>query len=260
MNGLLLVTGGLGDIGAAIAGKFLANGWRVAVNDLAPQAEGEARLAALVGQDAARDAGYFPADDTDRDAVEAVVAAVRREMGGIPGVVAVNAGIVEPAPFLDLSAETWQRHLEANLTGAFHVAQTCARIMVAAGAGGTILFTGSWVQDVPSRNIGAYCVSKAGLQMLTRQMALELAPHAIRVNVVAPGVVDAGLSGRMFRAGQADPAVFEAVIPLHRLQTADDVADAFWLLAQPEATYITGATLLCDGGMSLFNWQEQQQP
>jgi NAD(P)-dependent dehydrogenase (short-subunit alcohol dehydrogenase family) len=257
---VVLVTGGLGDIGAAIAAKFLNKGWRVAVNDVRPQHEGDARVACLAGDAAdavAAAARYFATDNADRVAVEAMAAAVERDLGAPPSLVIVNAGVVEPAPFLETSLDNWRRHLDVNLTGAFHVAQTFARAMVRAGNGGTILFTGSWVQEFPEWNIGAYCVSKAGLKMLARQMALELAAHNIRVNLVAPGKVDAGLSAQMFRTGQADPALAESVIPLRRLQTAADVADAFWLLAQPEAAYVTGATLLCDGGMSLFNWQRR---
>lgn len=255
MDPLILITGGLGDIGAAIARKFIAHGWRTALNDIAPQAEGEARLAELFGENRAR-ACYYAADNTDRPAVRAMVQTLVQGRG-VPTVAAVNAGVVDPAPFLHISAENWDHHLNVNLSGAFHVAQAVAQEMARVG-GGVILFTGSWVQDVPSRHIGAYCVSKAGLKMLARQMALELAPYGIRVNIVAPGIVDAGLSGRMIRSGQADPAPFERAIPLHRLQTSEEVADAFWLLAQPEAAYITGATLLCDGGMSLFNWQDEK--
>lgn len=262
MRPLILVTGGLGDIGAAIVRKFAANGWNVAVNDLLPPVEGIARLremcAEAPGGPSPETAGYFRADNTDRAAVEGMFAAIVQVLG-VPDVVAVNAAIVEPAPFLEMSPETWSRHIDVNLTGAFHVAQTAARAMRTQGRG-TILFTGSWVQDVPSRNIGAYCVTKAGLKMLARQMALELAADGIRVNVVAPGIVDAGLSGQLFRSGQADPRPFERAIPLHALQTAAQVADAFWLLTRPEAAYITGATFLCDGGMSLFNWQEPPAP
>ena len=248
----LLVTGGLGDIGLAITRKFSGNGWHVAVNDMLPQSDGEDRLASAVRVPAGT-VRYWECDNTDPVAVEAMMSAIVGQRG-VPNVIAVNAGVVEPVSILEMTPDRWRRHLDVNLTGAFHVAQAAARQMVA-NSGGTILFTSSWVQDVPSRGIGAYCVSKAGLKMLARQMALELAPHNIRVNVVAPGVVDAGLSGRMFRSGEADVIPFQRAIPLGYLQTADQAADAFWLLAQPEAAYITGASLLCDGGMSLFNWQ-----
>lgn len=248
----LLITGGLGDIGLAVAAKFQAGGWRVALNDLAPQAVGEARLAEALSLP---DMRYFAGDNTDPNAVAALVAAVEAAWG-VPQVVAINAGTVEPSPLLEVSPESWRRHLDTNLSGAFFVAQAAARRMQAAGTRGNLLFTGSWVQDVPSRSIGPYCATKAGLKMLARQFALELASSGIRANVIAPGVVDAGLSRQMFRAGTADPAPFLRAIPLHQIQTATQVADAFWLLAQPEADYITGATLLCDGGMSLYNWQE----
>ncbi len=255
ISGLLLITGGLGDIGIAIARKFSANGWRLALNDLVEQEEGEVRLAEVLPEAAAAGtARYYEADNSNPAAVNALFANVAVDEG-VPDMVAVNAAVVEPMPFLELTPQAWRRHIDVNLTGAFFVAQCAAKAMIDSSRKGRIVFTSSWVQDFPSNNIAAYTVSKAGLKMLARQMALELARHGIRANLVAPGIVDAGLSGEMFRSGQAKREPFESLIPLHRLQSANDVADAFWLLAQPEASYLTGSTILCDGGMSLFNWQ-----
>jgi NAD(P)-dependent dehydrogenase (short-subunit alcohol dehydrogenase family) len=145
--------------------------------------------------------------------------------------------------------------IEVNLTGAFHIAQAAAAILVAQGRSGVLIFTGSWVADVPSRGIMPYCVSKAGLQMLARCMALELAPHGIRANVVAPGVIDAGVSGQIFREFPERRAPFEAMVPLGTLGTPAQVAQAAVFLGSDAASYITGATLRVDGGASLFNFQ-----
>jgi NAD(P)-dependent dehydrogenase (short-subunit alcohol dehydrogenase family) len=120
-----------------------------------------------------------------------------------------------------------------------------------------LLFTGSWVGDVPSRQIMAYCVSKAGLQMLARCLALELAPHGIRANVVAPGVLDAGVSEQIFRDFPERRRPFEAMVPLGTFGTAEQVAQALVFLASDEATYITGITLRVDGGASLFNFNPE---
>ncbi len=126
--------------------------------------------------------------------------------------------------------------------------------MRAAGWPGVLLFTGSWAGEVPSRGLLPYCVSKAGMQMLARCLALELAPHGIRANVVAPGVLDAGLSAQIFRQFPERRQPFERIIPLGTLGTAEQVADAMVFLASDAASYITGATLLVDGGASLFQF------
>jgi NAD(P)-dependent dehydrogenase (short-subunit alcohol dehydrogenase family) len=129
-------------------------------------------------------------------------------------------------------------------------------LMKEAGTGGRIVFISSWVQDVPSANIAAYCVSKSGLKMLAKCMALELGRDRICVNVVAPGFVDAGLSGRMF---QEDPGLREKCmrkVPLGYVQSASDVARAVKLVCSPGLEYMTGSTLLVDGGNSLFFWDE----
>ncbi len=252
MNQVVLITGALGDIGWATAQKFAAGGWKVALNDVAPKEEtARQRAEQCAGSEPMR---FWAADNTDRAAVDAMLADIEATFG-LPGIAIVNAAVVVSMPFLEMTLENWQAHLDVNLTAAFHVAQAAARQMVAAGKPGRILFTGSWVQDVPDPNIPAYCVSKSGLKMLAKVMAAGLAKHGIRVNTVAPGVVDAGLSARLFRAGKADVSTFTAHIPLGALQTAEQVADAFWLMAQPEADYLTGTTLLADGGGSLFQFK-----
>ena len=243
----LFITGGLGDIGVAVARRFLQEGWSVAVNDLDPPSRGHRRLEQALGCDGSR-CLYLQGDCAEADHVERM--AVMLEQWGVPDVAAINAGVVETCPLLECSAETWRRQIDCNLTGAFLAARMCARLM-ARQRRGLLLFTGSWVSAVPRPGLAAYCVSKAGLDMLARQMALELAPLGIRVNVVAPGVVDAGLSGQLFRSGLADPEEFARRVPLGRLQSAEEVAGAFWLLARPEAGYLTGARVLCDGGLSL---------
>jgi NAD(P)-dependent dehydrogenase (short-subunit alcohol dehydrogenase family) len=239
----------MGDIGKATALKFAANGWEVALNDLLSAHDALPQIATW-------DAPifhYWSADNAIRAAVDEMMTEIEATLG-LPTVGIVNAGVVQPMAFLEMTEENWRYHLDVNLTGAFHVAQALARRLVAAKTPGRILFTGSWVQEVPRANIPAYCVSKSGLKMLAKTMALTLARDGIRVNVVAPGTVDAGLSAQLFREGKADPDEITRHIPLGALQTAEQVADAFWMLAQPEADYITGATLLADGGASLVQY------
>lgn len=241
----VLITGGCGDIGRATALLCAQEGAAlVAVVDLP-----EALTAQPLGD--APGIVRYACDVADQRAVAALFANVE-QAHGLPDVVIANAGIVESAPALEVTARIWQQTLDVNLNGAFYVAQEAARALVRQGRGGVLLFTGSWVGEVPSRQIMPYCVSKAGLQMLARCLALELAPYGIRANVVAPGVLDAGVSARIFRQFPERRAPFEALVPLGTLGTAEQVAEALAFLASDAAAYVTGTTLVVDGGASLF--------
>jgi glucose 1-dehydrogenase len=124
--------------------------------------------------------------------------------------------------------------------------------MVAGGRGGHIVFTGSWTQDQPREGIGAYCASKSGLKMLAKCLALELGAHGVRVNVVAPGWVNAGLTAKNLAANPQLRAEMEGQVPLGRLMPVDDYARAVRLFCSEEASYVTGTTFLVDGGASLI--------
>ena len=233
----IAITGAAGDIGFAMARELTERGARVTVIDKAPAEQA--------------DWDYVQADVVDREAVDAALGAID------PLDVAIgNAGIVESAPFLEVTPEQWRAHLDVNLTGCFNVGQAAARLMVERGRPGRILFTGSWVGEVPWPDIAAYCVSKAGVRMLARSMARELAEHGIRVNVVAPGIVWAGMARRQFETDPAYARRASGVVPLGEFGTPEQVAKAAAFLCSPDADYITGATLLVDGGASLFRFAE----
>jgi NAD(P)-dependent dehydrogenase (short-subunit alcohol dehydrogenase family) len=242
----IAVTGGAGDIGSAMAAELLSRGAAVTLIDRAPKADAERvveRLAPL------GDAVYRQIDVTDRAAVDEELAAIDPL-----DIVIGNAGIVEAAPFLEVTASEWQRQLDVNLTGCFNVGQSAARLMLARGRPGRIIFTGSWVGEVPWPDLTAYSVSKAGVRMLARTMARELAPHGIRVNVVAPGIVRAGLAKHQLETDPVYARRVSGVIPLGDLGTAEQVAQATAFLCSPDASYMTGSVLLVDGGCSLFQF------
>jgi NAD(P)-dependent dehydrogenase (short-subunit alcohol dehydrogenase family) len=244
------VTGGAGDIGVAIGAELARRGARVTLIDRKSEREAEPCLA-RVGE--AGSVAYRQADVRDRAALEEALRSVD------PLDVAIgNAGVVESAPFLDITGEQWQTHLDVNLTGCFNLGQEAARLMVERGVPGRIIFTGSWVQDVPWPEIAAYSASKAGLRMLARSMARELAPHRILVNVLAPGIVNAGLARHQLETEPQYARRVAKVIPLGELQTAEQVACAMAFLCSPDADYITGSVLLADGGCSLFQFDEEE--
>jgi NAD(P)-dependent dehydrogenase (short-subunit alcohol dehydrogenase family) len=245
----VLVTGGAGDIGRAIGRRLAADGNHVTLLDLLdPEAGRQAaeQTAAAAGV-AAEYVAYAHADVTDRAAVDRVIADLPRL-----DIAIANAGVAQSAPVLEITEQQWQNHLSVNLTGAFHTAQSAARRMVADGSPGLLLFTGSWIGSVPWPEMTAYSTTKAGLEMLARQFARELAGRRIRANVVAPGIVRAGLAKHQLETEPQYAARAARVVPLGELQTADQVADAVGVLCSPAGSYMTGSTFLVDGGCSLF--------
>jgi NAD(P)-dependent dehydrogenase (short-subunit alcohol dehydrogenase family) len=172
-----------------------------------------------------------------------------------------NAALVYNEPFLEIAPAHWQATLDLNLTGQFHFGQAAARIMVKQrpakasgskrGIRGKIIFNGSWVSEMPWADGSSYAVAKAGLRTMVKAMANELAPRGIRVNLMAPGIVMAGLSKICYETDPKYAARVQAVIPLREFGTVAQCADAFLFLAGAESDYITGATLLVDGGASI---------
>jgi NAD(P)-dependent dehydrogenase (short-subunit alcohol dehydrogenase family) len=185
-------------------------------------------------------------DVRDRAAVDAVVAAVVREFGRLD-VVLESAGIAHRLDFLDLDAETWDRVIAVNLTGMFHVGQAAARQMVEQGGGGSIINVTSQLAEVARPERAAYVASKGGTRSLTQAMAVDLAPHGIRVNAIAPGPALTGLTRANYINPEARRAT-EAMIPLGRLGQPDDLVGAVLFLASDESLWVTGSTVTVDGG------------
>lgn len=236
----VVITGGAGDIGTAIAGELVRHGAQVTLLDQKPRAEVTRSLARL------GDVDYVSLDVRDPQPVGETLAGID------PLDVAIgNAGIVASAPFLEITPEQWSSQLDVNLTGCFNLGQAAARLMVSRNRPGRIIFTSSWVQDVPWPEICAYAVSKAGIKMLTRSMAAELAPHRILVNAVAPGIVAAGVARRQLETEPQYAARAARAVPLRRFQQPADVARLIAVLCSDAGDYMTGSILLADGGCSL---------
>jgi NAD(P)-dependent dehydrogenase (short-subunit alcohol dehydrogenase family) len=249
LDGLgIAITGAAGDIGHAMSLEVASRGARVTMIDRLARSD----VAALIETvSALGECEYRQADVTDREQVHAAL----RDIDPLDVAIG-NAGIVEPAPFLEITPEQWQAQLDVNLSGCFNVGQLAARLMVARGRPGLVLFTGSWVGEIPWPEIAGYCVTKAGVRMLARSMARELAPHGIRVNVVAPGIVFAGMARRQYETDPSYARRASVVVPLGELGSAEQVAQAVAFLCSPEAAYMTGSVLLVDGGASLFQFEE----
>ena len=242
-----IVTGAAGDLGNAMSRQLAQNGAHVVMWDIVPRADAADAIARVRAHDAA--VVYAEVDVRDRPAVDAAIAGLPRL-----DIICSNAGIVDAQPFLELCQDNWQNHLDINLTGCFNVCQSAARKMVADGTKGRIILTSSWVGSIPWPEITAYSVSKAGVNMLVKQMARELAAQGILVNAVAPGIVDAGLAGRQLREEPQYAARVAKVIPLVEPGTAEEIAAAVVYLASPQTAYMTGSILTLDGGCSLFQF------
>lgn len=235
---VVLVTGaGLG-IGRALCAAFVADGATVVVNDA------DAARAAQAAADLGPTAHAAPGDVADVAAVRALVEAVVRRHGGLD-VAVCNAGITEFGRFLDYEPATFDRVLAVNLRGSFFTAQAAARAMVAAGRPGRIVLLSSVTGVVAMEGLAAYGATKAALRQLARSLALELGPHGITVNAVAPG---ATITERTVHERPAYEADWAAVTPDRRVATVDDVAAAVRFLAGPGAAHVTGQTLVVDGG------------
>jgi glucose 1-dehydrogenase len=166
-----------------------------------------------------------------------------------------NAGIEKNAAFIDVTEEDYRAVIEVNLSGPFFAAQEFARHRRDAKGGGKIINISSVHEELPFPNFTAYCMAKGGLKMMMRNLAIELAPLGITVNNVAPGAIETPINKKLL----SDPKLLEpllANIPLHRVGQPSDVAGVTAFLASSDADYVTGATIVVDGGL-LWNYSEQ---
>ena len=248
-----LVTGSSQGIGREIALRLAHEGADVIVNYRSHPEEGEAVSAEI--RALGRRSVAVRADLAVVGEVSSLVDRAVAELGGLDLLVN-NAGIEVHAAFADVREEDYDRVLAVNLKGVFFATQAFVRHRRDAGRpGGRVINISSVHEDLPFPNFAAYCASKGGLKMLMRNLAIELAPLGITVNNVAPGAIETPITS----APPHDPATRAALlgnIPLARLGQGRDVGGAVVFLASDDASYVTGATLVVDGGLT-WNYSEQ---
>jgi 3-oxoacyl-[acyl-carrier protein] reductase len=243
-----LVTGGSRGIGRATALALARGGFDVAVNYRETRAAADEVVAEI--RAAGRRAVALQADVGEATEARGLVAGTVEHLGRLDVLVS-NAGVIEKAGVLELTEETWDRLFRVNVRGAFFCAQAAARHLAQAGSG-RIIFVASTAALMAEPQLAAYAGAKGALLSLTRAMALELAPHQVTVNAVVPGTTVTGMTS----AYANDPEALARVLkryPLGRLGRPEDTAAAIAFLASEETGWITGQTLVVDGGCLINN-------
>lgn len=251
-NKVALVTGSSQGIGLGIARRLAEEGAAVVLNgrkDDARAQEAIAQVRALGGR-----ACFITADVGSVVDCRRLVAQAIEQMGRLD-ILVNNAGIQKHAAFLDAREEDFDNILNVNLRGPFFLSQAFARHLRDTGRSGRIINNSSVHEELPFPNFSDYCASKGGLKMLMRNLAIELAPLGITVNNVAPGAIETPIN-RNLMSHPDKLANLLGNIPAGRLGQPRDVAGAVAFLASEDAGYVTGTTLVVDGGL-LWNYSEQ---
>lgn len=244
---VMLVSGASSGIGKAFAVRFAAEGSNVAFNYRAGgklDAKTADAMATAMGPNVIAVEG----DVSQRPDCERMVREVVARFGRLDIAIS-NAGIEIKEPFLEVTDDHWHRVLSVNLYGAFVFSQVAARQMVRQGQGGKIIFTSSVHEDIPLPQFTPYCASKGAIRMLMRNLAIELAPHKINVNNIAPGAIATPINAPVLN----NPELLKAAnsgIPWKRFGTPEEVAAVAVFLASDESSYVTGSTYFVDGGLT----------
>jgi len=244
-----IVTGASSGIGKATAVRLAAEGAQVCLNYYSDNDKPGAEQAVKEIGKAGGRAIALQADVGSEDDVTRLVSRVASEFGGLDLLVN-NAGIENQVALIEMPLATWERVLRTNLTGAFLCLREAAKLMIAAKSG-VVVNVSSVHEFIPWPGYAHYCSSKGGLKLLMETAARELAPSGVRVVNVAPGAIMTPINERLLEHPKEEHAV-EEEIPLGRMGDAEEVAGAIAWVASAEADYVTGTTLVVDGGMSLY--------
>jgi NAD(P)-dependent dehydrogenase (short-subunit alcohol dehydrogenase family) len=243
-----VVTGGVRGIGMGVTDHLVRAGASVVVTSRQGE-EGDEIVTRFLAATSGAMVVHRRADATDRLETAELMAFALARFGRLDIAVA-NAGIERAGPFLELSDEDWSAVMDVNVNGVFITMQEAARVMADLGNGGRIIVISSTNAHAPESQLVAYNASKSALTGLVRSAALELADHAITVNAVAPGLVRTRMTAALVEHPVHGPA-YLSHIPIGRFGVAGDVGAAVTYFASPDAGWVTGQTLIVDGGQTL---------
>ncbi|MFY9807897.1 MAG: glucose 1-dehydrogenase [Pseudonocardiaceae bacterium] len=245
-----IVTGASSGIGKATAERLGREGANVCVNYYSAKEQADAdEVVASIERAGPGKAVAVQADVGSEKDVEQMVTEAVKAFGGVD-ILVNNAGIEKQVPLLETSQDDWERILRTNLTGAFLCLREAGKVM-ASGAGGVIVNMSSVHEFIPWPGFAPYCASKGGVKLLMETAARELAPKNIRVINIAPGAIVTPINKFVLDDPEAKHAV-EEEIPIGRMGMPEEIAAAVAWAASGEASYVTGTTIVVDGGMSLY--------
>jgi len=241
-----VVTGSSRGIGRAIALAFAREGASVVVDYRSHPEEAQSVVGEI--KELGAKAAAVRADVSDPESMRALVGEAGERFGRLD-VMVNNAGMERRMPFLETPLEVWNEVIAVNLTGTWVGCQEAAKAMVSQGGGGRIVNVSSVHEDRPMPTNAPYCAAKGGVRMLMRTLAVELAPHGITVNDVAPGAVETPINENLHEHPEQMRELLTQ-IPLGRIGQPGEVASLVLYLASDEAAYVTGSTFTIDGGMT----------
>jgi len=248
---VVILTGGTSGIGRASVKLFCQEGAKVVFG---ARSEGAgAEVVQEVKEGGKGEAVFIKTDVSIPEQVENLVKETVKRFGRVDALYG-NSGILPMGTALETSIEDWRRCIEVNLGGNFFLAKYGIPVLIKSG-GKTILFTGSELGTVGASEMVAYCASKGGITNMTRALAIDCAPHGIRVNCLAPGPIETPMLNEMFE-GAEDPEELERIqtkpILLKRFGTAEEIAEVALFLISEASSYMTGAIVIADGGATAW--------
>ncbi len=248
-NKWAIVTGGSRGIGRGVCIELAKEGCNVIVNYVSDPNKAKKTVEEIKEQNV--EAYEYKADVSNRKQVNQMFKTIteKNEMDIVVG----NAGVIELQPFLEITKEAWDFQMKINLEGSFNIGQEAARYFIKRGKGGKVLFVTSFNQEVPNASQGVYSITKSGIKMLAKSMALELAEHNINVNTIAAGAVVTDINVEQRKRFPGLVERLSNIIPLHRWGTVEDMGKAAVYLASSDSDYVTGSTIFVEGGIMINN-------
>jgi len=243
----ILISGSLGALGKIITEKLLHHGATVFMSDIIPENK--------LNFDLRSDSYYYYCDVSNEESVVSLYKNIKKNHGTHPDIVLCHAGIAQDFPLENYSTEDWEKIYDINVKGSFLLSREGLKQMLGKQTfdnPGKIIYTSSWVAQVPWPQLSGYNSSKAAIEMLMKTAAREYAPKHIRINAIAPGQVDSGMAKKQFETDEIYRERTKRSIPVGFMQPSESVADAFLFLCSSASNYMTGSTLLVDGGNSLY--------